>query len=304
MNSAPVSIKFVVGSRKLFAVQRRMRTVACELEHLIAGTLPDFGADEPALEGYRVLSLPDAALAGVVARYPRHVLGGLQRYRRHYIAMTGSYADYLARFSGKTRSTFNRKMRKLAEVAGGGYAVEEFRTPAEVDRFFAEAIPLSHRTYQGRLLDAGLPESEADRTYARTLAADDRLRAYLLRIEGRAVAYLYLPVHGQTLVYAFLGYDPDYAQYSPGTVLQLEALARLFAEARYGYFDFTEGEGAHKAMFGTDSVEACSFYLLRPRLSNRLLLGGLDTFNRLTARAKAALAGSGALARVRRLLRS
>ncbi len=304
MSSDSASIKFVVGSRKLFEVRRRVRTVGCNLEQLIAGIPPDFGGDAPALDGYRVLSVPESVRAEICERFPHYACGGLQRYRRHYIDMAGCFSDYLAHFSSKTRSTFTRKRRKLEQLSGGALDIEEFRGRSGIERFFAEAIPVSRLTYQTRLLNAGLPEDEVASRAALELASQDRLRAFLLRTRGRAIAYLYLPVDGMTLIYAHLGYDPDFAKYSPGTVLQLEAMERLFAEERYRYFDFTEGEGAHKAMFGTDWVEACSFLLLRASWSNRLLLGSLEAFNLMVAKAKDLAERKGVLARVRRVLRS
>lgn len=304
MSTGVTPIRFVIGSRKLFEVHRQLRTVSCTLESLIAGAPPEFGDEDAILDGYRVLSVSESVRVDALRSFPHHVLGGLQRYPRHYIDMTGTFADYMARFSSKTRSTLNRKRRKLAERSGGKLDLEEFRQPAEVERFFVEAVPLSRLTYQARLLDAGLPESEGARCAALELAARDGLRAFLLRVDGHAIAYLYLPLDGVTVKYAYLGYDPEYAQYSPGTVLQLEALERLFAEQRYRYFDFTEGEGAHKALFGTDSVEACSFFLLRASLSNRSLLRSLDLFDATVARAKNLATRRGVLARARRMLRA
>lgn len=304
MNMDVASIRFVVGSRKVFEVRRRVRTVTCSLEQMISESRPDFGDDVAALDGYRVLSVPESVRADVIASFPDYALGGLQRYRRHYIDMTGGFATYLEHFSSKTRSTFNRKRRKLMELSGGEFDVEEFRGRPEIERFFGEAVPLSRLTYQTRLLDAGLPEDGETYAAALELASQDNLRAFLLRVRGRAIAYLYLPIEGKTIVYAHLGYDPDFSKNSPGTVLQMEALERLFAEDRYRYFDFTEGEGAHKAMFGTDWVEACSFFLLRANWRNRLLLGSLDAFDELVGKAKRLAAGSGVLAHARRILRT
>lgn len=130
------------------------------------------------------------------------------------------------------------------------------------------------------------------------------MRAFLLHAGGAPVAYLSLPVSGQTLVYAHLGYDPALARLSPGTVLQMEALERLFAESRFRFFDFTEGEGAHKAMFGTHGADCASLVLLQPTLANRTLLGARDAFDAGVAGAKALAARSGALGRIRSLLRA
>lgn len=280
-----------------------MHTIAFTLEDLIAKQIPALSVVETGTEGYRVLSAPEGLRPELERRFPRYIVGGMQRYRRHYIDMSKTFDVYLANFSSKTRSTLKRKRRKLEEVAAGTLEIVSFRTPDEMACFFDEAVPLSRKTYQARLLDAGLPEAVRVREEGLKLAAQDKLRAFLLRINGRAIAYLYLPVEGRTLKYAYLGYDPGYAQYSPGTVLQLCALEYLFAERRFSYFDFTEGEGTHKAQFGTDSIAVCSFLLLRPSLANYFLIGSLALFDSTISLTKQ-LVGTTKIGRIRRMLRA
>ena len=304
MSAAEVLVKFVIGSRKLFAVPRVLDTVSFGLDELVSGALPTFPKANGSSDGVRVLSAPEAVLATIQERFPRHVMGGFQAYQRYYIDMAGrSYGEYIATFSSKTRSTFNRKRRKLAEHSGGALDLREFHAESEVEAFMADAVPLSHRTYQTRLLDAGLPEGPEALAGMKALARVDELRAYILYFDGQPISYLYLPTTGGIVTYSYLGYDPDHAHLSVGTVLQMEVLERLFAEQRYRYFDFTEGEGAHKAMFGTASVAACTFFLLRPTAVNRLLIGSLNAFDGSVALAKELAAKSGALARVRWVLR-
>lgn len=302
---ATAAIDFTLGSRRLLSVPRQLATWSFSLEEVLAGTLA--ASPDPGPDGLRVLSAPSAQLGEIAARYPGFVAGGRQDYRRHYIDMDDGFDAYLARFSGKTRSTLRRKAKKLAEECGGS-SITEHRTPAEIEAFLAAALPLSARTYQARLLDAGLPDSPEARRAMLEAAEDDRMRAFLLHAGGQAIAYLALPVAGlkarATLVYAHLGYDPDHARLSPGTVLQMEALERLFAEGRYRWFDFTEGEGAHKAMFGTGSAPCSSFVLLRPTLANRALLGARGVFDASVAGAKTLAERSGALARIRAGLRA
>jgi CelD/BcsL family acetyltransferase involved in cellulose biosynthesis len=296
-----VAIDFTLGSRRLLSVPRDLATWAFTLEDVLAGALP--APPSCGRDGLRVLSAPTARLAEITARYPGFIAGGRQDYRRHYIDMSLGFDAYMGQFSGKTRSTLRRKARKLAEDAGG-YTVTEHRTPAEMEAFVAGALPLSAKTYQARLLDAGLPGDAA--AHAAILAASkaDRMRAFLLHAGGAPIAYLSLPVTGGTLIYAHLGYDPDWASLSVGTVLQMEALERLFAEQRYRWFDFTEGDGAHKAMFGTHSAACSSLVLLEPTLANRSLLGARDAFDAGISSAKALAERSGALGRIRALLRA
>jgi CelD/BcsL family acetyltransferase involved in cellulose biosynthesis len=290
-----------VGSRRLLSVPRQLSTWAFSLEDVLAGSLP--AVPPSGRDGVRVLSAPTARLGEITARYPGFIAGGRQDYRRHYIDMDQSFDDYMAQFSGKTRSTLRRKARKLADEAGG-YTVTEHRSPAEIEAFLAAALPLSARTYQARLLDAGLPESPEARRAMLAAAEADRMRAFLLHAGGQPVAYLSLPLAGQTLVYAFLGYDPDWARLSVGTVLQMDALERLFAEQRYRWFDFTEGDGAHKEMFGTHAAACSSLVLLEPTLANRTLLGARAGFDAGVLGAKALAERSGALGRIRALLRA
>lgn len=299
MSSA--AIDFTLGSRRLLSVPRALSTWSFGLEQVLSQALPD--APAPGPDGLRILSAPTERLAAIAARFPGFVAGGRQDYRRHYIDMDGSFADYMARFSGKTRSTLRRKAKKLAEETGGT-TITEHRSPAEVEAFLAAALPLSARTYQARLLDAGLPDSPEARRAMLEAAEDDRMRGFLLHAGGAPIAYLSLPVVGATLVYAHLGYDPDHARLSPGTVLQMEALERLFAEQRYRWFDFTEGDGAHKAMFGTGSAACSSLVLLRPTLANRALLASRGAFDAGVAQAKALAERSGALAQIRARLRA
>lgn len=303
MTAQPTPIRFTLGSRHLLSVPRQLVPLAFSLEDVLGGRMPLLPSGDEQSDGLRVLSVPLSMVGDIVRHFPDHVMGGRQDYRRYYIDMAGDYDEYLARFSGKTRSTLRRKQRKLADEFGGTLEVTEHRTPAEIEAFLQQALPLSARTYQARLLDAGLPEDDISQTTMLAKAEAGEMRCYLLRARGKAIAYLSLPVEGETLVYAHLGYDPDWAQFSPGTVLQMHALESLFAEQRYRWFDFTEGEGAHKAMFGTGNVECASFLLLKGDVSNRLLLGSLAAFDGSVAAAKALARKSGALAHARKLLR-
>lgn len=308
MAKRATSIDFTVGSRRLLSVGRDLATWSFSLEDILGRAEDALNPPSPGQDGLRVLSAPQSALPAIRARFPEHLTGGEQRYKRHYIDMRagfcGSYEDYLARFSGKTRSTLRRKQRKLAKEVGDSFAITEHRTPAEVGAFLKAALPLSAKTYQARLLDAGLPDTPEARSDMLAKAEAGDMRCFLLHANGKAIAYLSLPIVGKTLVYAHLGYDPEWSRLSPGTVLQMEALERLFAEQRFDYFDFTEGEGAHKAMFGTDSAECMSFVLLEPTIANRALLGSRAGFDQIIAKSKSLAQRSGALGKVRRLLRA
>jgi len=299
-----IPIDFTIGSRRLWSVRRSLASWSFSLEEALAAGEGISEPPPPGPDGFRVLSAPLGTIPAITTLFPTHLIGARQDYPRHYIAMDGSFGDYMARFSSKTRSTLRRKARKLENEVGAGYSITEHRSPAEIEDFLAKALPLSAKTYQARLLDAGLPDTPVAKAELLERAEADRVRAFLLSGPDGPIAYLSLPIHGRAVVYAHLGYDPEWSRLSPGTVLQMEALERLFAEQRYSHFDFTEGDGAHKAMFGTDHIDCSSFALLNPTLANRAVLAGRSAFDASVAGAKALAERSGALTRIRSRLRA
>ena len=303
MQPISTDIRFLLGDRCIGRVQRRLVPVAYGLDAILNGAQIAPASMPAKADGYRLQSVPVDRLAKIATDFPGLIASAPQLYARHYIDMRSGYDGYVAQFSSKTRATLKRKVRKLAEADGGTADIRSFHRADQLDAFFAAALPLSQRTYQARLLDAGLPDRAGFRTEAKALAAADNLRAYILFLHGAPVAYLYLPVVDDVLIYAYLGYDQAQAHLSPGTVLQMHALEELFAQERYRYFDFTEGDGAHKALFGTDHACCATVFLLKPTLANRMLLTGQQGFNATVEGAGAWLDRIGAKAKIRKLLR-
>jgi CelD/BcsL family acetyltransferase involved in cellulose biosynthesis len=192
---------------------------------------------------------------GALRYVPRHFL-------HYWVDTSGTFDDYLARVSPKSRQTLKRKVRRFCAHVGCDEPWREYRTEEEVRRFHALARPLSSRTYQERLLDAGLPPETGflDRLYATGGAA----RGFMLFDGDKPVAYLYTPVRQGRAVYRYLGYDTDYAEWSPGLVLQHFALSRMFPDAEIAMLDFTEGEGQHKSVFATGEAYCADVYYFRP----------------------------------------
>ena len=275
--SGLVALPLQVGARTLWTVKRRLVRHPLSLTDALAGAMPDLPPLPESEDGYLVTSLPDLLAALLCAAHPDLRPHVRQRYRRSYLSLEGGYDAYFAAFSAKTRSTLKRKLRRAVERSGGTLEVRCYRKPGEMEDFFHLARSVSALTYQERLLDAGLPGDALPEM--RELAARDSVRAWILFLDGRAASYLYAPAIGDTLIYAHLGFDPDFADLSPGTVLQLEAIRALMAEGRFRLFDFTEGEGAHKSRFATGSIECVDLLLLRPTLANAAAARTLAAFD-------------------------
>lgn len=185
-------------------------------------------------------------------------------YERAAADLTLGEDAYLKTMSSKSRATLKRKVRKLKERSGGEFDFTVFRTPEEMRAFHAEALPLSQRTYQHRRLDMGLPSDPEFLAEMDRLAANDQVRGYILRLDGKPAAYMYSPVEGEAAIFKFLGYDPEFSRLSAGGVMIYLALTDLMREGRFKVFDFMSGEGQHKDLFSTFHYTCSDIWLLKP----------------------------------------
>lgn len=263
-----VPLDFALGEVRLFSVPFSLKVPATA----VIGSGPhadpalqrkEIGAD---VEGVLLRSYPVSetlrsfSFANGILRYVP------AQYRRFYAGLDGTFDDYLAKFSSKSRSTLRRKVKKFTEHCGGNVRFQAYRTPSEIRAFFGPAVQVSEKTYQHKLLGAGLPGDAAFQEEAIGLAEQDRVRCYVLFHDQRPVSYLFCPVRDGVLIYQYLGYDPEYAAFSPGTVLQYLVFEHLFKESKFRMFDFTEGEGQHKEFFSTGSAQCADIFFFKPSL--------------------------------------
>lgn len=299
-----VPLRFQVGARTLFRVERHLLRVGHSLDDASAGcirALPVLSRND---DGYLLTSVPAHRAASAIVTVPGLLVHRKQSYTRHYVDLGLEWSSYLQGLSSNTRSTIRRKAKRFAEADDGRIDVRAYRTPDELIAFHAAARVVSAQSYQERLLDAGLPDNDGFRTEMLALAAQDQVRAWVLYLRGQPVAYLYCPVSGATVVYDRLGYDPAHRDLSPGAVLQSEALRMLMEERRFRYFDFTEGEGQHKRTMATDGVECVDLLALRPTLANRALIVAMTGFDQLVAGSKRMLTSDRLRIATRRLRRA
>ena len=301
MPASDIALPLRIGARTIWTLRRRLLRRGVALEEALGAGPPPLPPLDAADDGYLVTALPAAWAGELVAAHPGLRPFTRQHYPRSYARLDQDFDAYLAGFSAKSRSTLKRKARKLAERSGGAADIRCYRGEAEIALFHGAARTLSARTYQERLLGAGLPDGPEALDEMRALARRDRVRGWLLLLEGRPIAYLYAPAQGATLIYAHLGYDPDFADLSPGTVLQLEAMRQLMAERAFRLFDFTEGDGQHKRQFATGAIDCVDLLLVRPTAGNLLAGYALNAFDRGVALAKRVVVAGGGRSAARRL---
>lgn len=307
-NEKPVKLKFLLGEIPLFSVRLSMLTLDSHFTELLGnGEQAAMSMEQvpSTADGFLVRSLPAGESLPRLRVLPDSLQYVPAQYQRFYLEMQPSFAEYLRKFSPKSRHTLRRKVRKFAEFSGGHVDWREYRSSEDMQEFYRLARQVSTLTYQERLLKAGLPESEDFQRTVVTLASRGLARGYLLYYHGRAISYMFCTLSGlDILLYRYVGFDPKFQSWSPGTVLFYLAVEKLFAQREFRILDFTEGEGDQKRFFATGSIRCADVYHFR-RSGRILFLIVLhfvaDFVSRATVRV---LDGLNLRARVKKFLRS
>jgi CelD/BcsL family acetyltransferase involved in cellulose biosynthesis len=90
---------------------------------------------------------------------------------------------------------------------------------------------------------------------------------------------------------------------SPGTVLLYHALERVSREKRFRYFDFTQGEGQAKEIFGRASFLQADIYFFRWTLKNAVAIYGHAAMDWCSSGLGRAADALGVRQRLRKLIR-
>ena len=226
-----------------------------------------------------------------------------ERYNRFYTRLDQSFEDYKKSFKSKTRSGIQRKVNKFRKLCEGEIDFRVYASANEMQEFLEHATTLSNKTYQTKLLDAGLPTEQEYQAHVLHMAEQNKIRAFLLFKQEKPVSYLLLDAVGDTLVYRYLGYDPAESKTSPGTVLHWLAMENLTNEGQFKYLDFTEGEGQQKRTFGTESIYCANIYWLNKNLKNLLLVYSQVTLNKFSSWLGRLLDSMGIKAKLKKILR-
>ncbi len=270
-----VPFKYQLGELGLFAIGLPLQVRSVMLTDsspAVPTLIPPADALPNGSQGFQIRSARVSQPQRPIGRAGAYLSYVPLQYDHYFIDLRLTFEQYKNNFSSKTRSTIKRKVKKFSDHCGGELDWRAYQEPKDMREFYEHARTVSQKTYQERLLDAGLPDHAGFVAELEQLAGAGLVRAYILFDRGRPVSYLYCPVRDGVLIYEYLGYDPEYLKLSVGIVLQWLALERLFAEQRFSFFDFTEGESEHKRLFSTTVNQCANVVFLRNTLRNRAIV--------------------------------
>ncbi|HVH43184.1 MAG TPA: GNAT family N-acetyltransferase [Labilithrix sp.] len=206
--------------------------------------------------------------------------------------------EYWKKFSGKTRSTFRRKLKKF-----GTTRLQKVSRADEVAGFLAHAHEISKQTWQTRQLGLRVRNEGGELVQLEAAARAGLLRSYLWFVNDLPAAFLIgNQAHG-VFNYEEVGYATAFAKNSPGQMMLLQVLDELFSVDTPHLFDFGGGDAEYKRMFSNHQSESGTIWLVPPGVRLRLILGYLKTYAKATQEARRRIAGSPWAMRLRQRVR-
>ena len=198
-----------------------------------------------------------------------------------YIALTGSFEDYLAGLRSKERYNIRSRRKKLLEEGGIRF---EAIAPAEFETGLHVLFDLHARRADAKRIASTFGRSavfEFHRALLRRLNPSD-VALRCLKGEAGIIAVLYGFRCGNRFFFYQTGYNPDWSSASPGIVIVSETLREAFATG-CTEFNFLQGDEPYKQTF-THAARAlfdCQVY--NTTLSGRVARGAFQLRQRIKA---------------------
>lgn len=233
-----------------------------------------------------------------------HVLPWGAAYRRRLIRLEAESGldGYLKRLGSGTRKDLRRTVRGFHDASIGAARVEPFSAVEDVERLARAVAQVSRKTYQYHLLGLGFDDTAQTIERLRALAAGGWLRAYILWLGERPVAFQ-IGYRDERVFYAHeIGFDPAHSKLQPGIFLHLNVIEDLLAQ-RIEVFDFLSGDSLYKQRLSTDAHVERHYYLIPRGWPGTARTAALRALNMLSEGVGAVLDRTGLKTGLRRLLR-
>lgn len=256
----------------------------------VAAALDFLSADLP---GWAWTRLPTLAQDSDLLRAQDLSRGKLQVAVRQvsvapYVALAGSFDDYLGRLPKKDRYKIKSPRKKMIEEGKLRYAAFE---SAEFETALRTLFELHARRAEVKGITSTFDRSsifEFHRALLRRLHPND-VMLRCLKDEAGIVAVLYGLRCGGRIFFYQLGYNPDWSWASPGVVIISEAIREAFAMG-CTEFNFLQGDEPYKHMFTREARALFDCYLYNATFSGRLARGAFALRERLKAAVRGAAA--------------
>jgi CelD/BcsL family acetyltransferase involved in cellulose biosynthesis len=204
--------------------------------------------------------------------------------QQHYAAaLPSSVEEFYSGLSPKVRKNQKWQAKKLVSHFAGNVVVRCFREFAEVDDLIEDVERVARTSYQ-RGLGVGFVDCAQTRKQLRLKAARGWLRGFVLYVADRPCAFWLGDINEHTFGSDYIGYDAEFATYSPGMYLVMKVIEGFCDGGREGVsgIDFGTGDAQYKQILSNRGWREVSVYMFAPTLKGisfnlvRTIIGRAD----------------------------
>ena len=156
-----------------------------------------------------------------------------------YVAISGSWNDYLQKRDKKVRRNFDYFEKKLKKE--GKVEILKISAGDDLKSHVMDAFEIEKRSWKG---DAGtaIADSENEKGFytelAQKMSEKGMFSLYFLAFNGEKIAFDYCLEYNDHFYVLKTGYNPEYGKYSPGRVLMINLLRDIHRTGQFSYYDF------------------------------------------------------------------
>ena len=237
---------------------------------------------------------------------PRVSRDTLQAGQGHDVMIVPESIDEVyRRMSSDRRIETRRRVRKLQTHPAGEPKIICYRHESELGCLFHEAEEIAKKTYH-RGLGVGFADKPDVRARLELAAKKGWLRANVLYIGERPVAFWIGMLYHGSFISEYMGYDPEFRRFSPGMVLIMKVIEG-FCSAATGDavkdLDFGLGDAEYKSALCSEKWMEAPVYIFSPTLRGLKLKAMRSATRAIDRSARKILTSSKFLPRLKRAWR-
>jgi CelD/BcsL family acetyltransferase involved in cellulose biosynthesis len=196
------------------------------------------------LDRWTILDLTDLPSSSVLHRAVPGLLASPHDHCSS-VFLPATVSELLQSFSKRQRANIRQSHSRIERAGGGSIEMATAETLPE----FLEDLFRLHTSRWRQGAQPGVLADEKVKTFHRKAApgllSQDILRVYRLRLAARTIAVVYTLVRNSTMFCYLQGYDPEFADLSPGTFLMFSAMEDAIRSG-LKKFDMLRGDEAYK----------------------------------------------------------
>lgn len=171
-----------------------------------------------------------------------------------YLKIDGNWEEfYRKRKKRKFRYNIDRARRQLEAL--GFLEFKTLKTWEEIENYLPQIFEIHRKRWKGYYTGSKFSTPSGEEFYKR-VAKEYQTKRWLdiaiLLLNGQVIAYSYSFIWGGEYFYYNPAHDPKFSNYSPGTLLLVNILEKLF-NSGFKRFDFGRGELFYKEHW-TDGI--------------------------------------------------